>query len=264
MMGMVVTAACALAFASSGKLFLVGGGRTPAEIPKRFIAECGGPDAAIIVIPLVSAEPESSTGSEEFLRENGAKNVWTFRVARPNAAQRHELAMRLKSAQGIWIPGGVQGRFVSRLGKAWIDAHIRPAVARGTHYYGTSAGAMLASDPMIEGPGEELETSRTGRGIGLTTWLIDTHFRERTREGRLWDAMLKTQQPNGIGLSEGEWVVIQRDVILERHGVPLVVQLEPDFVPNKATSAWAWSNIAAWSWPTPGASTNRHWQSQPR
>lgn len=220
----MLTATLAYLTLASGKLFLVGGGKTPDEVPKRFIEACGGPESLIIVMPLTSAEPDKTTSSLDFLKENGAKNLYHFNFAAPTDAQREELKSKLKDARGIWIPGGVQARFIERLGKAWVDAEIKPLLKRGVNFYGTSAGSMLCSDPMIEGPGTEPDTARTGPGIGLTKWLIDTHFNERKREPRLRFAMAQIKNSFGLGLNERDWVVIQDDKIIERHGNPVVIE----------------------------------------
>lgn len=216
--------ALSLGQAAPGKLFLVGGGRTPEIIPKRFIEECGGPESLIIVMPLASATPETSQGSVEYLKEHGAKNVVHFGKASLEDADRAALAKLLSEARGLWMPGGQQHRIVERLGKEWCDAHIKPAVARGMHVYGTSAGAMVCSNPMIIGNAEEANTPRVNAGFGLTTYMVDTHFSQRSREPRLRKGMDMTKTEKGIGLSESGWVVIQGDRILEKHGETLVIE----------------------------------------
>jgi cyanophycinase len=208
--------------AKSGRLFLVGGGSTPAAVRERFIAECGGPDAKIIVLPLASAEPDGAS-SVRALEQSGARNVVLFNKANPTDADREELKRHLEDVRGIWMPGGVQSRIVERLGKAWLDENFKPLLARGVHFFGTSAGAMVCSDPMITGPGSEPDTARTGPGLGLTTWVIDSHFRERNREGRLRHALKTTGMTRGIGINEREWVVIENDKIIEIHGDPLII-----------------------------------------
>lgn len=220
----MLTALCCVIVMSPGKLFLAGGGSTPVEVPKRFIAECGGPDASIIVLPQATADTTRSKGSEEFLREHGAKNVWTFQSNEITPEQRKDLEERLKKVKGIWVGGGVQGRFVERFGKKWLDENIKPLIKAGVNYYGTSAGAMACSDPMIEGPGEKPTESRTGPGMGLTKWVVDTHFKQRNREPRLRHALEKTKQTFGLGINEREWVVIQGDKIVEKHGEPLIIE----------------------------------------
>ena len=81
------------------------------------------------------------------------------------------------------MPGGVQGRIVERLGKAWCDANLRPLLAKGVDFYGTSAGSMVCSATMILGPGPKPDTAETGPGLGLTTWVVDTHFKQRKPRG---------------------------------------------------------------------------------
>lgn len=220
----MITILCCVIVASPGKLFLAGGGKTSVEIPKRFIAECGGPEASIIVLPQATADTTKTKGSEEFLRENGAKNVWTLQSNEITPEQRKDLEQRLKKARGIWVGGGVQGRFIERFGKKWLEENIKPLIKAGMNYYGTSAGAMACSDPMIEGPGAKPEEARIAAGMGLTKWVVDTHFKERNREPRLRHALATTKQKFGIGINERGWVVIQDDKILEKHGDPLVIE----------------------------------------
>jgi cyanophycinase len=211
-------------FATSGKLFLAGGGTTPPEIVDRFIKECGGPNGLIVVIPLASAEPEKSLGSVELLKEHGAKNLAFFGKSKPTETDLEELKAHLQMAKGIWMGGGVQERIVQRLGKPWIDANLVPLVKKGLHVYGTSAGSMVCAEVMITGPGKEPDTAETGPGLGLTTWVIDTHFGQRKREGRLRHALKTTERTRGIGINEREWIVIQDDKIIEKHGEPLVIE----------------------------------------
>jgi cyanophycinase len=209
---------------AGGKLFLAGGGTTPPELVDRFIKECGGPDGLIVVMPLASAEPETTKGSVELLQEHGARNTFFFGRSKPTPADLDELKTKLQTAKGIWMPGGVQERIVQRLGKPWIEKNLVPLVKKGLHVYGTSAGAMVCAEVMITGPGKEPNTAETGPGLGLTTWVVDTHFAQRNREGRLRHALKTTGRPRGVGINEREWLVIQDDEIVETHGTPLVIE----------------------------------------
>lgn len=211
-------------FMTGGKLFLVGGGTTPPEIVDRFITECGGPNGLIVVMPLASAEPETTTGSLDLLKEHGAKNTFFFGKSEPTTEDLNQLKTQLDKAKGIWMGGGVQERIVQRLGKPWIEKNLAPLVKKGLHVYGTSAGSMVCAEVMITGPGKEPDTAETGPGLGVTTWVIDTHFSQRNREGRLRHALKTTKRERGIGINEREWIVIQDDKIVEKHGKPLVIE----------------------------------------
>jgi cyanophycinase len=202
----------------SGKLFCVGGGSTPPEIPKRFIDECGGPNAMIMVIPHAAEDPTTAgQGSVDFLKEAGAKNVHIYRITKPTDAQKAELEKQLMFVKGVWMGGGQQGRIIDRFGKDWARRVFQQMYRRGVNFYGTSAGAMVMSDVMIYGPGDLEGTSRIGPGLGLTQWIIDTHYGERNRQKRLQYALDKSGRKLGLGIDERSWVVIRDDVILERH-----------------------------------------------
>lgn len=209
---------------TGGKLFLVGGGTTPPEVVDRFIKECGGVDGLIVVMPLASAEPETTTGSLDLLKEHGARNTYFFAKSEPTTEDLVKLKAQLDKAKGIWMGGGVQERIVQRLGKTWIDKNLAPLVKTGLNVYGTSAGSMVCAEVMITGPGKDPDTAETGQGLGVTSWVIDTHFAERKREGRLRHALKTTQRTRGVGINEREWIVIQDDEIVERHGKPLVIE----------------------------------------
>lgn len=208
-----------------GMLFAAGGGSTPPELAKRFIEACGGPEAKILVLPQASQDPgaQERNGSKAFLEEQGAKNVDVFKFTQPTKEQLDQLAKDLLGVKGIWMPGGQQGRIIERFSKPWLDANVKPLLGKGVHFYGTSAGAMVMSDPMIYGPGPEPDTSRTGPGMGLTKWVIDTHFKQRNREPRLRYALKQTGAKYGLGINEREWVVIKGDEIVERHGAALEI-----------------------------------------
>lgn len=202
-----------------GLLFAVGGGPTPPAVVRRFLVECGGSQARVLVLPLTREDPAASgPASVELLEENGAKNVRMFAVGQPTAADLVRLAAEIADARGIWIPGGDQSLLIERLGIDFVRAHLQGAYRRGVHFFGTSAGAMLMSHPMITGNGDLPGTATTGPGMGLTPWLIDSHFRERNRERRLRHAMAALNNTRAIGLSERSWVVLRGPEILERHG----------------------------------------------
>lgn len=209
--------------AHSGGLFLSGGGTTDPAIVAAFMKACGGKGARIVVLPLAAAEPDD--GSQKFLIEHGATNTVNFAKSAPTDEDRADLKRELDRAKGVWMPGGVQERIIERLGKTWCDANVRPLLKKGMNFYGTSAGSMVCSKTMILGPGKAEGTAETGPGLGLTTWIVDTHFKRRNREPRLRDALRQTGLKKGVGIDETEWIVIRDDKIVERHGTPTVIEI---------------------------------------
>src|SRR3546814_14992088 len=100
---------------------------------------------------------------------------------------------------------------------------IRERNARGVHVGGTSAGASILSDHMIafgkEGSSPRAGSVRLAPGLGLTNrFIIDQHFRQRDRLGRLVAALAFNPFPIGIGLDEDTAAFISPDNVLEVEG----------------------------------------------
>lgn len=109
---------------------------------------------------------------------------------------------------------------MERLGDDFAKALFQETAQPGVSFYGTSAGAMLMSDPMINGWLDETRP-KMSPGLGLVPYLVDTHFRERKRQGRLQHALDQWgQQTQGLGLSEGEWIVVRGGRVVEQSGKP--------------------------------------------
>ncbi|HRJ27677.1 MAG TPA: Type 1 glutamine amidotransferase-like domain-containing protein [Fimbriimonadaceae bacterium] len=219
-----------------GKLFLVGGGRTPDAVGRAFVEAAGGPKAVVVVLAQVREDPErGARASMEFLTELGAGRVFSIPDRSFSRNRLAEISDQFKEVTGVWVPGGDQELFMDRWGIDWLHQNFRAMFRRGVHFYGTSAGAMILSNPMIAGPGDRTGTVRMRSGVGLTRLTIDTHYRERRREDRLLDALRQSPSSEGLGLSESGWVILHNEKIIERQGTVDVVS-EP-----RTELAWPYS-----------------------
>ncbi|MCA9638904.1 MAG: cyanophycinase, partial [Myxococcales bacterium] len=95
--------------------------------------------------------------------------------------------------------------------------------AAGVTVGGTSAGASILSDHMIafgsEGSSPRADSVRLAPGLGLTNrFIIDQHFRQRDRLGRLVSALAYNPFQVGIGLDEDTAAFIGPDDTLEVEG----------------------------------------------
>jgi cyanophycinase len=203
----------------AGAFLLVGGGNTTPEMVKKFSDLCGGWGAKIVVLGQTLGDPSSATKSRDFLIKQGFKNVELLQDKEFTLERKRELAASVLNANGIWVPGGDQRLIVERLGAEWGKNLFDKAIKNGTNWFGTSAGAMCVSDPMIRDEVAE-------PGFGLIDLLIDTHFVKRNREMRLKRAFFSGTASLGIGLDEGEWVVIRNNQIEETKGSPRVLHRE--------------------------------------
>jgi cyanophycinase len=120
----------------------------------------------------------------------------------------------LEAARGIFFTGGDQLQITSRVGGAPICDRIRDLLARGGTVAGTSAGASAMSETMlVAGPGDEshrVDTVQMAPGLGLIAGvIIDQHFAERGRLGRLVGAVAQNPRLLGIGLDEDTAVIAE-------------------------------------------------------
>ncbi|HWW55502.1 MAG TPA: cyanophycinase [Sphingopyxis sp.] len=119
----------------------------------------------------------------------------------------------IDGAAGIFFTGGDQLRIVSQLGDTPLESAVRDLHARGGVIAGTSAGASAQSETMLIG-GSDGESYRIGElhmapGLGLIpSVIIDQHFAERGRIGRLLGAVAHNPRILGIGIDEDTAIVV--------------------------------------------------------
>ena len=211
-------------------------------ILKRFVRVCGGREAAIAVIPTASELRSTGRRYEELFRDLKASKVWVLSCeTRKQCEDPEELAV-LEKANGVFLTGGNQMRLGTTLGGTSVAKALRAMNARGAHVAGTSAGAAFLAEHMIA-YGEEGATPHAGMvtlapGLGLTNKaLIDQHFRERDRLGRLLTALAFNPFAVGIGLDENTAAFIGPDDALEIVGSGGVTIVDPSAIEYSSIDA---------------------------
>jgi cyanophycinase len=132
---------------------------------------------------------------------------------RSEASDREKLSA-IDDAAGIFFSGGDQLRITSQIGDTGIEAKVRALYDRGGVIAGTSAGASAMSDTMLV-RGTSSETHRIGDlhmapGLGLIRdVIIDQHFAERGRFGRLLGAVAHNPRVLGLGIDEDTAAIVQ-------------------------------------------------------
>src|SRR3954469_1354118 len=193
------------------------------RILRRFVEASGGEDADIVVIPTASKMHETGPRYEALFRELGAARVSVMDFDTRRDCQEANRLERLDQATGIFFTGGNQLRLTALLGGTPVAQLIRKRNAAGVTVGGTSAGASILSEHMIafgdEGSSVIAGSVRLAPGLGLTNrFVIDQHFRERDRLGRLITALAYNPFAIGIGLDEDTAVFIGPDEVLEVEG----------------------------------------------
>ena len=193
------------------------------HILERFVRVSGGHDANIVVIPTASRMHETGARYERLFAEMGAAQVATMDFDTRRDCQEPGRLRRLEEATGIFFTGGNQLRLTTLLGGTPVAKLIRMRNAHGVAVGGTSAGASILSEHMIafgdEGSAVLSGSVRLAPGLGLTNrFIIDQHFRERDRLGRLITALAYNPFAIGIGLDEDTAAFIGPDETLEVEG----------------------------------------------
>lgn len=194
-----------------------------ARILERFVDLCGGADADIVVIPTASQLADTGTRYEKIFSELGAGRVSALDFDTRRDTREESRWERIEQASGIFFTGGNQLRISTLLGGTPIAQLIRARNAQGVHVGGTSAGASILSEHMIafgqEGGSPTAASVRLAPGLGLTNrFVIDQHFRQRDRLGRLLAALAYNPFAVGIGLDEDTAAFIRPDNTLEVEG----------------------------------------------
>lgn len=203
------------------------------RILKRFVRLCGGEDADIVVIPTASRMEDTGSRYERIFGELGANRVTALNFTTRADGNREDWLERLTRASGVFFTGGDQLRLSTILGGTRAAKLIRQANAAGVAVGGTSAGASILSEHMIafgsEGGSPRADSVRLAPGLGLTNrFIIDQHFRQRDRLGRLVTALAYNPFSVGIGLDEDTAAFIGPDNTLEVEGSGAVTVVDAD------------------------------------
>lgn len=209
-----------------GWIVPIGGAEEKEDDPRilrRFVELCGGDAADIVVIPTASRLADTGPRYERLFRELGAAQVEAIDFdTRRDCEERNRLD-RIGRATGVFFTGGSQLRITTLIGGTSVARLLRAMNARGVTVGGTSAGASILSEHMIamgdEGSSPMAGSVRLAPGLGLTNrFVIDQHFRQRDRLGRLVTALAYNPFAIGIGLDEDTAAFIGPDNTLEVEG----------------------------------------------
>ena len=202
------------------------------EVLERFVREAGGPEARIAIVPTASTVPdEKAAFYQQVFAEIGAPTAFHVPIVTRDDADLGEHAKAIASCTGVFLTGGDQSRLVSVLsGTASFEA-IRVRLVEGAILAGTSAGASAFSTTMIVGGETVLQVKRDGvrlaPGLGIITRLIiDQHFSQRERLGRLLAATALKPERLGVGIDEDTAIVYYGNGNLEVIGSGQVFVLD--------------------------------------
>lgn len=203
-----------------GTLVAIGGGEDKLKekhVLQKIVQLSGGKDARIGLIPTASSIPaQISAVYARVFRELGAEETIVLNISTRAEAADPDVLEALDRATLVFFTGGDQLRLVSLLGGTPFVTALRRMNAHGTPIAGTSAGAGAICQHMIaRGRSGQMVNQKMvslAPGLGLTNRIVvDQHFSQRHRVGRLFTAVALNPFLVGVGIDEDTAALVDGD-----------------------------------------------------
>jgi cyanophycinase len=172
-----------------------------------FLMLAGSHNARVVIIPTASSIETAGERYKAIFLELGARSAHIAFVHDRDHANNPEWANVFTDVSGVFMTGGNQLRLSTRLGGTVIEREIKRRWGLGAAVAGTSAGASILSSHMIafgtSGPSPRQRMAHMVAGFGLVDQtVIDQHFRQRDRTGRLMSLIAGSPALLGVGVDE--------------------------------------------------------------
>lgn len=200
-----------------GNLIIIGGAedkKGEKEILKEVCSKIDKENEKLIIATIATELPKE-VGAEytDIFKKLGVKNIDILDIAQRDDACRESNVALIKNASLVFFTGGDQLRITSLVGGTPLYDALKQSVENGCVFVGTSAGASVVSDTMIiTGEDEESPkkwTLKMSPGLGLIKdVIIDQHFAQRGRIGRLLTGVAENPESLGIGIDEDTAIMV--------------------------------------------------------
>lgn len=205
-----------------GDLVIIGGAEDKegdCRILREFIRRSGGLQSRIVVMTVATGLPGEV--GEQYIgifKRLGAADVRVVDTAQREDASDPKAIADISQATGVFFTGGNQARITECLKDTELEAALHKRFSEGAVIAGTSAGAAMMPDMMIVvGDGEtnpRREVAEMDRGMGfLPNVVIDQHFAQRGRLGRLVSALAQQPASLGFGIDENTAIVVSGKIV---------------------------------------------------
>lgn len=200
-----------------GRLILIGGAEDREDdmaILREVASRAKG--GRLAVVTAASAEPDEMWKLyRRVFSQLGVKDIVHVAVDKRDDAYDEARTKLLENARVIFFTGGDQVRITAQLGGAPMCDTVRRVYERGATLAGTSAGTSCMSETMLVAGGSD-QSHKVGAGLQmapglgfLTNVIIDQHFAERGRIGRLLGAVAQNPRILGIGIDEDTAILVE-------------------------------------------------------
>lgn len=210
-----------------GQLMIIGGAEDKvgeSTILKEAVETAGKENCKISIITTATNQPEAAGDEyEKIFKRLGAGEVKVINVETRDLANEESTNNLLKGSNGVFFTGGDQLRLTSILGGTAFHKTLRELYNDGCIIIGTSAGASAMSSTMIvDGNSNDAArkcTLKMAPGLGLLNEaIIDQHFAQRGRLGRLMCGVAENPEMLGIGIDEDTAIKVLPDKSFRVYG----------------------------------------------
>lgn len=208
----------------SGNLIIIGGAEDKEgkkEILKR-VCDCIDKTKGTLLVATIATEypKEAAAKYKKVFGELKVKNIKILDISQRREAFEDKNANLIREADLIFFTGGDQLRITSLIGGTPVYDALKESCENGTFIVGTSAGASVMSDTMIvQGEDENSPrkcTLKMSPGLGLIKdVIIDQHFAQRGRIGRLLTGIAQNPEVLGIGIDENTGIIVSKSGMIE-------------------------------------------------
>jgi cyanophycinase len=203
-----------------GSLIIIGGHEDKdgdATILTEVSRRANESQGSLVIVSVASSVPEEMNG--EYIatfKRLGVHHVEALDLRTRADAHDAKNVEVLVKASVVFFTGGDQLRITSQIGDSPVYRCMRDLHTNGGTIVGTSAGAAAMSETMlIAGPGDEsnrISALDMAPGLGLIQGVvIDSHFAERGRMGRLLGAVAQNPKNLGVGIDENTAIVVEQE-----------------------------------------------------
>ena len=229
-----------------GALFIIGGAEDKLgrrTVLRDFVEAAGGADSVIAVLPTASSlGPEIVDLYSALFGRLGAASVRSIRPESRAEADDPALVAQLDGVTGVFMTGGNQLKLSAVVTGTAFAAALKDAHARGVVIGGTSAGASIQSSHMVAfgsgGATPKQRMTQLAAGLGLLEGcVIDQHFAQRNRYGRLLSLVAQSPSLLGIGVDEDTAAVVTKERYLDVIGRGAVTIVDGREVTSNAYAA---------------------------
>ncbi len=205
-----------------GQLVIIGGAEDKegdCRVLREFVRRSGGTQARIVVMTVATDLPgEVGETYISVFGRLGAEDIRVLDTPRRENADDPRSLEALEGATGVFFTGGDQARIGTAVKDSKLDAALHARYAEGLIIGGTSAGAAMMPDVMIvegeSGTNPRVEVVRLGPGMAfLPGVVIDQHFTQRGRLGRILSALAQQPAILGFGIDEDTAIIVNQHQI---------------------------------------------------